>query len=199
MVSGTRPIARSDATCGAASAARSHQRSPPVRTYRNGTSGMRPKMAHASFQPRARSGRVARSSYIKTTARGWRKQTRSSRSFFIALNLPRPMRALLAAPVGLGWAETVPDAVRVCRRCRNRSVSASRTIACRHTSRTTGRPGRSGAHQHLDLAALGTSSWRLDRVYFLAFLNPSRGQPDPALAVRLASPASVGEPVTELD
>jgi amino acid transporter len=29
--------------------------------------------------------------------------------------------------------------------------------------------------------------WRLDRVYFLAFLNPSRGQPDPALAARLAS------------
>jgi hypothetical protein len=48
-------------------------------------------------------------------------------------------------------------------------------------------------------AALRTSSWRLDRVYFLAFLNPSRGQPDPALAARLASPASVGEPATELD
>ena len=59
----------------------------------NGTSGMRPKMAHASFQPRGMSGRVARSSHIKTTARGWRKQTRSSKSFFIALNLPRPMRA----------------------------------------------------------------------------------------------------------
>ena len=48
-------------------------------------------------------------------------------------------------------------------------------------------------------AALRTSSWRLDRVYFLAFLNPSRGQPDPALAARLASPARVGEPATELD
>jgi hypothetical protein len=29
--------------------------------------------------------------------------------------------------------------------------------------------------------------WRLDRVYFLAFLNPLRGQPDPALTARLAS------------
>ena len=67
----------------------------------NGTSGMRPKMAHASFQPRAMSGRVARSSHIKTTARGWRKQTRSSKSFFIALNLPRPMCALPACPRSL--------------------------------------------------------------------------------------------------
>ena len=41
--------------------------------------------------------------------------------------------------------------------------------------------------------------WRLSRVYFLAFLNPSRGQPDPALTVRLASPATVDEPTTELD
>jgi hypothetical protein len=28
--------------------------------------------------------------------------------------------------------------------------------------------------------------WRSARVYFLAFLNPSRGQPVPALTVRLA-------------
>src|ERR1700720_2485185 len=35
-------------------------------------------------------------------------------------------------------------------------------------------------------------NWRLDRVYFLAFLNPSQGQPDPALTDRLASPGSVG-------
>jgi hypothetical protein len=54
-------------------------------------------------------------------------------------------------------------------------------------------------HRSPASAALRISSWRLDRVYFLAFLNPSRGQPDPALAARLASPASVGEPVTELD
>jgi hypothetical protein len=40
---------------------------------------------------------------------------------------------------------------------------------------------------------------RLNRVYFLAFLNPSRGQPDPALTARLASPAKVGERTTELD
>jgi hypothetical protein len=41
--------------------------------------------------------------------------------------------------------------------------------------------------------------WRLSRVYFLAFLNPSRGQPDPALTARLASPATIGEPATEFD
>jgi len=41
--------------------------------------------------------------------------------------------------------------------------------------------------------------WRLGRVYFLAFLNPSRGQPDPALTARLASPVTVDEPMTELD
>jgi hypothetical protein len=41
--------------------------------------------------------------------------------------------------------------------------------------------------------------WRLGRVYFLAFLNPSRGQPDSALTARLASPANVGEATTELD
>ena len=41
--------------------------------------------------------------------------------------------------------------------------------------------------------------WRLGRVYFLAFLNHSRGQPDPALTARLASPATVDEPTTELD
>ncbi len=41
--------------------------------------------------------------------------------------------------------------------------------------------------------------WRLGRVYFLAFLNPSRGQPDPALTARLASPATVDEATTELD
>jgi hypothetical protein len=35
-------------------------------------------------------------------------------------------------------------------------------------------------------------NWRLDRVYFLAFLNPSQGQPDPVLTARLASAGSVG-------
>jgi hypothetical protein len=48
-------------------------------------------------------------------------------------------------------------------------------------------------------AALRIWNWRLGRVYFLAFLNPSRGQPDPALTARLASPASVGEPAIEFD
>ena len=41
--------------------------------------------------------------------------------------------------------------------------------------------------------------WRLGRVYFLAFLNPSRRQPDPALTARLASPATVDETSTGLD
>ena len=42
-------------------------------------------------------------------------------------------------------------------------------------------------------------NWRPGRVYFLAFLNPSRGQPDPALTARLASLASVSEPAIEFD
>src|ERR1022692_3542380 len=54
----------------------------------NGTSGIRPKMAQASFAPVAMSRRVARSIHMRTTARGWMKQTMSSRSFFIFLNLP---------------------------------------------------------------------------------------------------------------
>jgi hypothetical protein len=48
-------------------------------------------------------------------------------------------------------------------------------------------------------AALRIWNWRLGRVYFLAFLNPSRGQPDPALTARLASLASVGESAIEVD
>jgi hypothetical protein len=32
--------------------------------------------------------RVARSSHIRTTAMGWRKQTSSSKSFFMVSNLP---------------------------------------------------------------------------------------------------------------
>ncbi len=40
---------------------------------------------------------------------------------------------------------------------------------------------------------------RLGRVYFLAFLNPCRGQPDPALTARLAGPTSVGKPEIEFD
>src|SRR5229473_6006180 len=54
----------------------------------NGTSGMIPKMAHASFGPRAMSLRYARSIHMRTTAMGWKKHRRSSRSFFIAPNLP---------------------------------------------------------------------------------------------------------------
>ena len=48
-------------------------------------------------------------------------------------------------------------------------------------------------------AALRDLNWRLGRVYVLAFLNPSRGQPDPALTARLASPATIGEPTTKSD
>ena len=33
--------------------------------------------------------------------------------------------------------------------------------------------------------------WQLGRVYFMAFLNPSQGQPDPALIARLASPRNL--------
>jgi hypothetical protein len=40
--------------------------------------------------------------------------------------------------------------------------------------------------------------WRLGRVYFLAFLNPSLRQPTPALTARMASPATVDEAMTEL-
>jgi hypothetical protein len=61
-----------------------YHKSPPVNMYRNGTSGMRPKIPHASFPPGFKSGRsVARSIHIRTTARGCRKQTRISRSFFM--------------------------------------------------------------------------------------------------------------------
>jgi hypothetical protein len=37
------------------------------------------------------------------------------------------------------------------------------------------------------ICQLADSDWRLARVYFLAFLNPIRGQPVSALAARLAS------------
>jgi len=73
-----------------APAARTHSlpldyhRSPPVSTYRKGTSGMRPKIPHASFPPSLKSGRsVTRSIHMRTTATGCRKQTRISNSFFI--------------------------------------------------------------------------------------------------------------------
>jgi hypothetical protein len=46
-------------------------------------------------------------------------------------------------------------------------------------------------------AALRIWNWQLGRVYFLAFLSPSRGQPDRALTARLTSSASVGEPGIE--
>jgi len=60
-------------------------------------------------------------------------------------------------------------------------------------------------HEDADAPGVGNArscrvaglDWRLGRVCFLAFLNPSRGQPDPALTARLASPATVGEATTE--
>jgi hypothetical protein len=42
-----------------------------------------------------------------------------------------------------------------------------------------------------------TGDWA--EVYFLAFLNPSQGQPDPALTARLASPGRVGRWEPELE
>jgi hypothetical protein len=42
--------------------------------------------------------------------------------------------------------------------------------------------------------------WRLGRVYFLAFLNPSRGQPAPSPYRQVGqASAIVGESTTELD
>jgi hypothetical protein len=47
----------------------------------------------------------------------------------------------------------------------------------------------------------GGLDWRSARVYFLAFLNPSRGQPVQTLTARVASlcSATVDEPTRELD
>jgi hypothetical protein len=45
----------------------------------------------------------------------------------------------------------------------------------------------------------GHLSWRLGRVYFLAFLNPSRRQPDPSPYRQVGQSAAVDEPTTELD
>lgn len=67
-----------------------HHRSPLTSTYRNGTNGMMAAMAHTTFLPPLMSVRPTRSIQISTTAIGWRKQTRSSRTFFIQGNLPKP-------------------------------------------------------------------------------------------------------------
>src|SRR5215472_4875698 len=48
----------------------------------NGTSGIRPKAAHATFAPALMSVLVARSIHMRMTASGWNRQTISSRSFF---------------------------------------------------------------------------------------------------------------------
>src|SRR5215831_2729351 len=52
-----------------------------------GTSGMRTRMAHATFAPLEISVRDSRSIQMRTTAKGWRKQRSSSTSFFMVLNL----------------------------------------------------------------------------------------------------------------
>src|SRR3984885_430460 len=54
----------------------------------NGTSGMRPKIAQATFGPVRIWDRVARSIHMSTTAIGCRKHTSSSNSFFIRPDLP---------------------------------------------------------------------------------------------------------------
>jgi DnaK suppressor protein len=49
---------------------RAYQRSPPVSTYRNGTSGIRPNAPQTSFFRPLRSSRDRRSIHIRTTATG---------------------------------------------------------------------------------------------------------------------------------
>src|SRR5262249_28649556 len=61
----------------------------------NGTSGMRPKTAHATFAPALMSDRVARSIHMRMTASGWNRQTISSRSFFTP---PEPTRRPAGQP-----------------------------------------------------------------------------------------------------
>src|SRR5215469_11448848 len=71
-----------------------------------GTSGMRTRMAHASFAPLEISVRDSRSIQMRTTAKGWRKQRSNSTSFFMIPNLGHA-RPGFAAPrrrlAGAGW------------------------------------------------------------------------------------------------
>src|SRR5947208_3091012 len=64
----------------------------------NGTSGMKARMAHATFAPPEGPERVARSIHIKTTAIGCRMmQTSTSRSFFTVVTY-RACRGSTGAP-----------------------------------------------------------------------------------------------------
>ena len=99
-----------------------HHRSPPVSTYRNGTSGMRLNRAHASFAPPPISRRVAKSTQMRITATGWRRQTRSSRTFFITRiyreywgcrSGPYPRAGMNRVPDRLCWVVVVVLCVRV--------------------------------------------------------------------------------------
>src|SRR5579864_8179169 len=64
----------------------------------NGTSGIRPKTAHATFAPAPMSDLVARSIHMRMTASGWNRQTISSRSFFTS---PESTRRPAGQPRGL--------------------------------------------------------------------------------------------------
>src|ERR1035438_6896316 len=72
----------------------------------NGTSGIRLKMAQASFGPVPMSRRGARSIQMRTTARGWIRQTTSSRSFFISRMYP-PEVGSWSAGTGQALVEAV--------------------------------------------------------------------------------------------
>src|SRR5579864_7771327 len=89
----------------------------------NGTSGMRPKMAHATFAPAPMSDRVARSIHMSTTATGWKRQTISSRSFFTPPESTRRPRGYSSEgdrgvhpehfqPLGSGVPPAVPQRAR---------------------------------------------------------------------------------------
>src|SRR5689334_5083551 len=80
-----------------------------------GTSGMRTRMAHASFAPPEISVRDSKSIQMRTTAKGWRKQRSSSTTFFMVPNLghalsgfvlprrPAPPGALRGG-TGIAWS-----------------------------------------------------------------------------------------------
>src|SRR5215469_10706852 len=87
-----------------------------------GTSGMRTRMAHASFAPLEISVRDSRSIQMRTTANGWRKQRSSSTSFFMVPNLGHAPAGIRPATT-TGWPRTpqtaptghVPDGVNPAR------------------------------------------------------------------------------------
>src|ERR1700728_1791294 len=76
----------------------------------NGTSGMRPKIAQATFGPLRIWDRVARSIHMSTTAIGCRKHTSSSNSFFIRPDLPVLGGYYPTAHPGTGRGQDQPPA-----------------------------------------------------------------------------------------